>query len=81
MSEPDPKTTLHEFREYFDLSCESSREIAARIGVVQWTIWDWLAGKSQPKVKSLIRRIRESAKRIDAAPGFKFRAHNNAIER
>jgi hypothetical protein len=32
MSEANPKTTLREFREYFDLSCESSREIAARIG-------------------------------------------------
>jgi hypothetical protein len=55
MSESDPKTTLREFREYFDLSCESSREIAGRIGVVKWTIWDWLAGKSQPKAKSLMK--------------------------
>jgi transcriptional regulator with XRE-family HTH domain len=55
MSEPDPKTTLREFQEYLDLSYESSREIAARIGVAQRTIWAWLAGKSQPKAHSLAK--------------------------
>jgi hypothetical protein len=52
VSKPDPKTTLREFKEYVDLSDESTRTIAARIGVAQSTFWDWLAGKSQPKAKS-----------------------------
>jgi hypothetical protein len=74
MSDPDPKTTLREFREYFDLSCESSLEIAARIGVVKWTIWDWLAGKSQPKTKSLAKLRRfldEEAKRPAQGDGIR----------
>jgi hypothetical protein len=74
MTESDLKTTLREFREYFDLSCESSREIAGRIGVVQWTIWDWLAGKSQPKAKSLaeLRRfLDEEAKRPAQGDGIR----------
>jgi len=74
MSEPNPKTTLREFREYFDLSCESSREIAARIGVVQWTIWDWLAGKSRPKAQSLAKLRRfldQEAKRPAQGDGIR----------
>ena len=74
MSDPNPKTTLREFREYFDPSCESSRELAARIGVVQWTIWDWLAGKSQPKAKSLAKLRRfldEEAKRPAQGDGIR----------
>jgi transcriptional regulator with XRE-family HTH domain len=55
MSEPDLETTLREFREYFDLSCESSREIAARVGVAQRTIWVWLSDKSRPKAQSLAK--------------------------
>jgi GNAT superfamily N-acetyltransferase len=49
------RAVLVHAKEYVDLSCESSREIAARIGVVQWTIWDWLVGKRQPKAKSLMK--------------------------
>src|SRR5258707_15544112 len=74
MSEPNPKTTLREFREYFDLTCESSREIAARIGVGQWTIWDWLAGKSRPKAQSLAKLRRfldQEAKRPAQGDGFR----------
>ena len=55
MSEPDLKITLREFKEYVALSYESPREIAARIGVAQKTIWDWLSGRSQPKAKSLAK--------------------------
>jgi transcriptional regulator with XRE-family HTH domain len=55
MTEPGLKTTLREFKEYFDLSCELSREIAARVGVAQKTIWDWLSDKSRPKAKSLAK--------------------------
>src|SRR5258708_32137153 len=55
MSEPDSKTTLREFKEYVDLSYESTRTIAARIGVAQATIWDWLAGRYQPKAQSLAK--------------------------
>jgi transcriptional regulator with XRE-family HTH domain len=55
MSEPDPKTTLREFREYVDMSYESPREIAARIGVSSGTLWDWLAGRNQPKAQSLAK--------------------------
>jgi DNA-binding XRE family transcriptional regulator len=51
MSEPDPKTTLREFREYFASSHESQNKIASRIGVSQWTVWGWLAGKHYPKAQ------------------------------
>jgi len=52
MSEPDPNTTLREFKEYVDLSYELPRMIAGRIGVSKATIWDWLSGRNQPKPKS-----------------------------
>ena len=55
MTEPDLKTTLREFREYIALSYESPREIAARIGVKQATIGDWLSGRHPPKAKSLAK--------------------------
>jgi transcriptional regulator with XRE-family HTH domain len=55
VSEPDPKTTLREFQEYLDLSYESPREFAARIGVAKETIWYWLSGRRQPKAQSLAR--------------------------
>ena len=55
MSEPDLKTTLREFKEYVDLSYESPREFAARIGVAKATIWYWLSGRRQPKPKSLAK--------------------------
>jgi transcriptional regulator with XRE-family HTH domain len=55
MSEPDPKTTLREFREYVASSHESHSKIAARIGVSQWAIWNWLTGKQPPAAKSLVR--------------------------
>jgi transcriptional regulator with XRE-family HTH domain len=74
MSEPDLKTTLREFKEYIDLSYESPREIAARIGVTQPRIWVWLAGKSQPKAKSLakLRRFLDNeAKRPAQGDGIR----------
>jgi transcriptional regulator with XRE-family HTH domain len=55
MLDPDPKTTLREFQEYLDLSYESPREFAARIGVAKETIWYWLSGRRQPKAKSLAK--------------------------
>jgi len=55
MTDPDLKTTLHEFQEYLDLSYESPREFAARIGVAKETIWYWLSGRRQPKAKSLAK--------------------------
>jgi transcriptional regulator with XRE-family HTH domain len=55
MSEPDPKTTLREFREYLDLSYESERKIAACIGVSQTTICAWFAGKQRPSAESVAR--------------------------
>jgi transcriptional regulator with XRE-family HTH domain len=53
MTDPDLKTTLREFQEYLDLSYESPREFAPRIGVAKETIWYWLSGRRQPKAKSL----------------------------
>ena len=55
VSKPDPKTTLREFHEYFARSYESHSKIAARIGVSQWAIWNWLTGKQLPAAKSLAR--------------------------
>jgi transcriptional regulator with XRE-family HTH domain len=67
MSEPDPKTTLREFKEYVDLSYERASTIAKRIGVAQRTIWVWLSDKSQPKAKSLAKLRRFLDKRSQAA--------------
>jgi transcriptional regulator with XRE-family HTH domain len=55
MSEPDPKTTLREFHEYSARSYEPSHTIAERIGVAKVTIWDWFAGRRQPKALSLAK--------------------------
>jgi transcriptional regulator with XRE-family HTH domain len=74
MSEPVPKTTLREFKEYVDLSYESPGEIAARVGVAQRTIWVWLSDKSQPKAKSLakLRRFLDNeAKRPAQGDGIR----------
>src|SRR6266446_758127 len=55
MNQPDPKTTLREFHEYVASSHESHSKIAARIGVSQWAIWNWLTGKQPPAARSLVR--------------------------
>jgi transcriptional regulator with XRE-family HTH domain len=55
MLDPGLKTTLREFKEYLDLSYDSPREIAARIGVKQATIGDWLSGRHPPKPTSLAK--------------------------
>ena len=62
MREPDPKTTLREFQECLDLSYESPRQFAARIGVAKETIWYWLSGRRRPKAPSLakLRRFLDS---------------------
>jgi transcriptional regulator with XRE-family HTH domain len=41
--------TLREFHEYFAQSYGPPHTIAARIGVAQATISDWLSGRNQPK--------------------------------
>jgi transcriptional regulator with XRE-family HTH domain len=82
MSEPGLKTTLREFQEYLDLSYESPREFAARIGVAKetiWyvakeTIWYWLSGRRQPKAKSLAKLRRfldQEAKRPAQGDGIR----------
>jgi transcriptional regulator with XRE-family HTH domain len=74
MTEPDQKTTLREFKEYLARSYESPREIAGRLGVAMRTIWVWLAGKSQPKAKSLAKLLRfldEEAKRPAQGDGIR----------
>jgi transcriptional regulator with XRE-family HTH domain len=74
MSEPGLKTTLREFQEYLDLSYESPREFAARIGVAKETIWYWLSGRRQPKPKSLakLRRFLDNqAKRPARGDGIR----------
>ena len=53
--DPDLKTTLREFKEYLDLSYESPREFAGRIGVAKETIWYWLSGRRRPKAQSLMK--------------------------
>ena len=74
MSEPDPKMTLREFHEYLDLSYESPREFAARIGVAKETIWYWLSGRRQPKAMSLAKLRRfldQEAKRPAQGDGIR----------
>jgi transcriptional regulator with XRE-family HTH domain len=74
MSEPNPKTTLREFQEYLDLSYESPREFAARIGVAKETVWYWLSGRRQPKAMSLakLRRFLDNeAKRPAQSDGIR----------
>ena len=58
MLDPDPKTTLREFHEYFARSYEPPHTIAERIGVAKVSIWDWFAGRCQPKAK--LRRFLDS---------------------
>ncbi len=74
MSESDLKTTLREFKEYLDLSYESPREFAARIGVAKETIWYWLSGRRQPKTKLLAKLRRfldQEAKRPAQGDGIR----------
>src|SRR5258706_10848459 len=74
MNEPDLKTTLREFQEYLDLSYESPREFAARIGVAKETIWYWLSGRRRPKAMSLakLRRFLDNeAKRPAPSDGIR----------
>jgi len=74
MSEPDPKTTLREFKEYVDQSYELPREFAARIGVAKETIWYWLSGRRQPKAMSLAKLRRfldQEAKRPAQGDGIR----------
>jgi transcriptional regulator with XRE-family HTH domain len=74
MRGPDLKTTLREFQEYLDLSYESPREFAARIGVAKETIWYWLSGRRQPKAPSLAKLRRfldEEAKRPAQGDGIR----------
>ena len=53
MSDPDPKTTLREFREYIASSYVANHKIAGRIGVRVKTFADWLIGYREPTGKSL----------------------------
>jgi hypothetical protein len=53
MSDPDPKTTLREFREYFATSYVANHKIARQIGVRVTTLADWLTGCREPTGKSL----------------------------
>jgi transcriptional regulator with XRE-family HTH domain len=55
MTEGDLSETLREFHEYFARSYEPPHTIAERIGVAKVTIWDWFAGRCQPKAKSLMK--------------------------
>jgi transcriptional regulator with XRE-family HTH domain len=72
--DPDLKTTLREFKEYVDLSYEPTSTIAARIGVKQATIGDWLSGRHQPKAMSLAKLRRfldQEAKRPAQGDGIR----------
>ncbi len=74
ITEPDLKTTLREFQEYLDLSYESPREFAARIGVAKETIWYWLSGGNKPRASSLakLRRFLDNeAKRPAQGDGIR----------
>src|SRR6266481_5562331 len=74
MSELNLKTILREFQEYLDLSYESPREFAARIGVAKETIWYWLSARRQPKAQSLakLRRFLDAeAKRPAQGDGIR----------
>ena len=74
MSEPDLKTTLREFHEYFAQSYEMPHAIAERIGVAKATIWDWFAGRCEPKAQSLakLRRFLDNeAKRPAQGDGIR----------
>jgi transcriptional regulator with XRE-family HTH domain len=74
MSKPDLKTTLREFKEYVALCYESPKEIAARIGLAQATVGDWLSGRYQPKATSLakLRRFLDNeAKRPAQGDGIR----------
>jgi hypothetical protein len=74
VSEPDPKMTLREFHEYFAQSYEPPHTIAERIGVAKVTMWDWFAGRCEPKAQSfgkLRRFLDKEAKRPAQGDGIR----------
>ena len=74
MSDPDPKQTLREFREYFASNYESQSKIAARVGVTQATVSDWYPmGKSLTKLWAFLddeakRSISSGIRPIERVP-------------
>ena len=55
MSDIDPQETLREFQEYLDLSYESPRQFAARIGVAKETICIGFPVDANPKPHRLAK--------------------------
>ena len=55
MREPDPETTLREFREYFASSYEALGKLAARIGVTHLTLADVLANSLRPMARTIAK--------------------------
>ena len=74
MTDPDPKTTLRELRDYLAVTYEANHKIAARIGVSVKTFADWSSGDHQPKGNSL-KKLRvfldAEAKRKDTGDGIR----------
>jgi transcriptional regulator with XRE-family HTH domain len=73
MSEPDPKETLREFREYFATSYVANHKIARQIGVRVKTLADWLTGDREPTGKSLskLRAFLHAEARRTAGDGIR----------
>ena len=73
MSDPDPKTTLREFREYFASTYEANNKLASRIGVRVKTLSDWLSGDREPTGKSLskLRAFLDAETRRTAGDGIR----------
>jgi hypothetical protein len=74
MSEPDPKETLREFREYFASVYEARYKLAARIGISNLTLAGLLPASRQLMAKTLAKLrafLDAEAKRNRAANGIK----------
>jgi transcriptional regulator with XRE-family HTH domain len=55
MTDPNPKETLRQFREYFAGANEARGKLAARIGISNLTLADMLAGSRQPMAKTMAK--------------------------
>jgi hypothetical protein len=74
MTEPDPKETLREFREYFAGAYEARGKLATRIGISVLTLADVLSDSRQPMTKTLAKLrtfLDAEAKRNAAGNGIR----------
>jgi hypothetical protein len=74
MSEPDPRTTLREFKDYFAGSYETAGKLAKRVGITNVSLRELLAGHREPSAKTIAKMrlfLDAEAKRNRSGDGIK----------